>query len=212
MKKMKKMKFYISGKIGKDNPSPETLAKFKEAEDFLKEKGHEVFNPTCSGLGRHAESLVQAANYETSFYQEILLLDLVLLSKCDAVMVLNDWHNSDGSKVELMLAQALHMPIYQKAENGRLIDMKFDVRKRVDYTDHTKAITLGEFMEKFGWYKPETPLGISADFILGEPFTQGFDRQIEGIAYEAKLTDDCHSPSGSMIVLDSYISCSLNFD
>ena len=29
---------------------------------------------------------------------------------------------------------------------------------------------------------------------------------------EAKLTDDCHSPSGSMIVLDSYISCSLNFD
>ena len=87
-----------------------------------------------------------------------------------------------------------------------------DVRKVSDYTGHTKAITLGEFMEKFGWYKPETPLGICADFILGAPFEQSFDRQIEGIAYEAKLTDDCHSPSGSMIVLDSYISCSLNFD
>ena len=206
------MKFYICGKIGKDNPSPETLAKFKEAKDFLREKGHEVFNPTTSGLGRHAESLAQAADYETSFYQEILLLDHVQLSQCDAVLVLHDWHNSDGGKSELMLAQALKKPIYEKAPNGRLVEVKFDVRKRVDYTDHTKAITLGEFMEKFGWYKPDTPLGISADFILGEPFTQSFDRQIEGIAYEAKLSDDCHSPSGSRIVLDSYISCSINFD
>lgn len=206
------MKFYICGKIGEDRPSPETLAKFKEAEEFLMEKGHEVFNPTNSGLGRHAESLAQAADYETSFYQEILLLDHVQLSLCDAVLVLHDWHNSDGGKSELMLAQALKKPIYEKAPNGRLVEVKFDVRKRVDYTDHTKAITLGEFMEKFGWYKPETPLGISADFILGAPFEQGFDRQIEGIAYEAKLTDDCHSPSGSMIVLDSYISCSINFD
>ena len=206
------MKFYICGKIGEDRPSPETLAKFKEAENFLMEKGHEVFNPTTSELGRHAESLAQAADYETSFYQEILLLDHVQLSQCDAVLVLHDWHNSDGGKSELMLAQALKMPIYEIAPNGRLVEVKFDVRKRVDYTDHTKAITLGEFMEKFGWYKPETPLGISADFILGAPFEQGFDRQIEGIAYEAKLTDDCHSPSGSMIVLDSYISCSINFD
>ena len=206
------MKFYICGKIGEDRPSPATLAKFKEADDFLKEKGHKVFNPTNSGLGRHAESLAQAADYETSFYQEILLLDLMQLSQCDAVMVLQDWHNSDGSKAELMLAQALHKPIYQQAENGSLIEMKFDVRKILDYTNHTKAITLGEFLKEFGWLKPETPLGISADFILGEPFTQSFDRQIEGIAYEAKLTDDCHSPSGSMIVFDSYISCSINFD
>ena len=206
------MKFYISGKIGENAPSKETLAKFKEAEEFLKEKGHEVFNPTTSGLGLHAESLARAADYETSFYQEILLLDLVKLSQCDAVMVLDDWHNSSDAKVELMLAQALHMPIYQQAENGRLFEIKLDVRKRVDYTDHTKAITLGEFLKEFSGLKPETPLGISADFILGAPFEQGFDRQIEGIAYEAKLTDDCHSPSGSMIVLDSYISCSLNFD
>ena len=206
------MKIYISGKIGENAPSKETLAKFKEAEEFLKGKGHEVFNPTTSGLGKHAESLAKAAEYETSFYQEILLLDLVQLSQCDAVMVLTDWHNSGGAKVELMLAQALHIPIYELAPNGRLFEMKVDVRKRIDYTDHKKAITLGEFMEQFGWLKPETPLGISADFILGEPFTQGFDRQIEGIAYEAKLTEDCHSPSGSMIVLDSYISCSINFD
>lgn len=44
------MKFYVCGKIGKDNPSPGTLAKFKKAEDMLKSKGYEVFNPTTSGL------------------------------------------------------------------------------------------------------------------------------------------------------------------
>ena len=206
------MRVYISGKIGEEKPSRATLAKFKEAEDFLKEKGHEVFNPTTSGLGKYAESLARAAEYETSFYQEILLLDLAQLSQCDAVLMLPDWHQSPGTKVELMLAAALGIPIYSRAPNGRLFEVKVDVRKVLDYSDHTKAITLGEFLKEFGGYKPETPLGISADFLLGEPFTQGFDRQIEGIAYEAKLTDDCHSPSGSMIVLDSYISCTLNFD
>lgn len=206
------MKFYICGKIGEDKPSLETLVKFKKAEEFLKDEGHEVFNPTTSGLGRHAESLVHAADYKTSFYQEIMLLDLVQLSQCDALLVLHDWHNSPGAKVELMLAQALHKPIYEQAENGRLFEVKLDVRKVQDYTDHKKAITLGEFQKMFGGLSPETPIGISADFILGAPFEQGFDRQIDGVAYEAKLTDDCHDTTGSMIVLDSCISCSLNFD
>ena len=209
------MKFYISGKIGENAPSKETLAKFKEAEEFLKEKGHEVFNPTTSGLGLHAESLARAADYDTSFYQEILLLDLVQLSQCDAVLMLPDWHQSPGTKVELMLASALGIPIYSRAPNGRLFEVRMDVRRVVEYTNYqerAKAITLGKFIEEFGCLDPETPLGISADFILGDPFTQGFDRQIEGIAYEAKLTGDNRSPSGRKIVFDSYMSCCLNFD
>lgn len=205
------MKFYICGKIGEDRPSPATLAKFKKAEDMLKSKGYQVFNPTTSGLGRHAESLAQAADYDTSFYQEILLLDLVQLSQCDAVLVLPDWHNSDGSKVELMLARALGRPIYEEAANGRLFEVRMDARKVVDHSDHTEAVTLGEFLKKFEGLKPETPLGISADFMLGVPFEQGFDRQIEGIVYEARLTEDCHAPSGSMIVLDSCFSCLIHF-
>ena len=205
------MKFYICGKIGEDRPSPATLAKFKKAEDMLKSKGYQVFNPTTSGLGRHAESLAQAADYDTSFYQEILLLDLVQLSQCDAVLVLPDWHNSDGSKVELMLARALGRPIYEEAANGRLFEVRMDARKVVDHSDHTEAVTLGEFLKKFEGLKPETPLDISADFMLGVPFEQGFDRQIEGIVYEARLTEDCHAPSGSMIVLDSCFSCLIHF-
>ena len=206
------MKFYICGKIGKDNPSPETLAKFKKAEDMLKGKGHDVFNPTTSGLGRHAEILAEAAHYETSFYQEIMLLDLEQLSRCDAVLVLKDWHNSPGSKAELMLAMALQMPIYQEAPNGRLFPMNFDVRKIIEYQDPKKALTVGEVMEKLMDFPPDTPMVMSADFQLGEPFEQSFDRQIHGPVYEVRENDDLRVNCGMTAVLDAYMSCIIHFD
>lgn len=206
------MKFYISGKIGENAPSKETLAKFKKAEEFLKEKGHEVFNPTTSGLGLHAESLARAADYETSFYQEILLLDLVKLSQCDAVMVLDDWHNSSGAKVELMLAQALRMPIYQEAPNGRLFEVKFDVRKKVYYEEPEKAMTVGELKKGLSACRDEDPVMISADFILGPPFEEGFDKQIHGNVNGMNWDGDMKSPTGMAVMLESFFTCSISFD
>ena len=70
------MKVYISGKIGEEVLSEATRQKFAKAEQMLKAKGFETFNPTTSGLGAHAESLAKAADYKTTFYQEILLCDL----------------------------------------------------------------------------------------------------------------------------------------
>lgn len=206
------MKIYISGKIGKKNPSLETLAKFKKAEDMLKGRGHEVFNPTTSGLGAHAESLAKAADYDTSFYQEIVLLDLIQLSRCDAVLVLGDWHNSPGSKPELMLAMALQKPIYYEAPNGRLFPVKFDVRKIIEYQEPDKALTVGEVMEKLQDFSPDTPMVMSADFMLGEPFEQSFDRQIHGPIYEVRANDDLRVNCGMTAVLDAYMSCIIHFD
>lgn len=206
------MKFYVSGKIGKDHPSPETFAKFKKAEDMLKGRGHEVFNPTTSGLGRHAESLAQAADYETSFYQEILLLDLMQLSQCDAVLVLPGWHRSPGTKVEMMLAMALEKPIFYEAPNGRLLPLKFDVRKVIEYQDPKKALTVGEVINKLLDFTPDTPMLMSADFMLGEPFEQSFDRQIHGPIYEVRANDDLRVNCGMTAVLDAYMSCIISFD
>ena len=205
------MKFYVCGKIGKDNPGPETLAKFKEAEDMIRDRGYEVFNPTASGLGLHAESLARAADYNTSFYQEILLLDLVQLSQCDAVLVLPDWHRSPGAKVEIMLAMALQKPIYYEAPNGRLFTLKFDVRKVVEYQEPDKALTVGEVMEKLKDFSPDTPMVMSADFLLCEPFEQSFDRQIHGPIYEVRANDDLRVNCGMTAVLDAYMSCTVNF-
>ena len=223
------MKFYICGKIGEDRPSPETLAKFKRAEDALKTMGHEVFNPTTSGLGNVAEimrgirvrkmcqcggvSLI--AEYQSkkeSWYSRILMEDLDELSWCDAVLVLSDWHNSSGGKTELMLAMALGLPVYELAPNGHLNEVKFDVRKVVDYHDQSKGMTAGEMVRKLLDFPPDVPVRMSADFILGTPFEQGFDRQIHGPVYEVKDAGDMKSPHGMVAVLESYVSCSLNFD
>ena len=206
------MRVYISGKIGKDNPSKETLAKFKKAEDMLKSKGHEVFNPTTSGFGNHAEKMVQAASYDTSFYQEILLMDLVQLAQCDAVLVLSDWHRSPGAKVEIMLATALEKPIYYEAPNGRLIELKFDVRKAVCYEKPENAITVGQLVNELKGFDDGTPVMISADFLLGEPFEQGFDKQIQGNVNGVLMRDSMKAPKGVVCALESLFTCALSFD
>ena len=100
------MRVYISGKIGEDVLSEATRQKFAKAEAVLTGKGFETFNPTTSGLGAHAESLARAADYKTSFYQEILLCDLAQLAQCDAIYMQADWSKSNGANVELDFAVA----------------------------------------------------------------------------------------------------------
>lgn len=105
------MKVYISGKIGEAKPSAATLEKFAKAEEQLRSKGFRVFNPTKSGLGSYAESLSKTNG--TGFYTEILLLDLRVLSKCDAIYMLPDWRDSAGAAVELHFAEAIGMTVLE---------------------------------------------------------------------------------------------------
>lgn len=104
------MKVYISGKIGEEKPSPETLEKFKMAEIAMKAMGYEVFNPTTSGLGKKAEELAKRLSEESGrkveWYDAILLLDLEELAKCDAICILDDWEDSDGASTEALYAYA----------------------------------------------------------------------------------------------------------
>lgn len=204
------MKVYISGKIGEEIPSPETIAKFKRAEMKLRSREYEVFNPTTSGLGAHAESL--ACKNGTSFYEEIMFLDLQELKKCDAVLVLPDWRNSPGAKTEVMWAKALKKPIWEEAPNGRLFEVNIDATKIVDYTSHDNAMTVGELKKFLNLQNDTDPVFTAADFILGDPFVQSFDKQVHGVVYEARIDDDLKAPHGKRIVFDSYIICSINFD
>lgn len=103
------MKVYIAGKIGEERPSPETLAKFKAAEEMLQKKGYEVFNPTTSGLGKVADEKVLEAERrreKTTWYQEIMKLDIDALSFCDGIYLLNDYKQSDGARIEYDFALA----------------------------------------------------------------------------------------------------------
>ena len=99
------MKVYISGKIGEEVLSDATREKFARAEDVLRLMGHDVFNPTTSGLGKLADDL--AKKNGTDFYREIMILDLTELALCDAICLLPDHEDSPGAAVELAYANAV---------------------------------------------------------------------------------------------------------
>lgn len=96
---------YISGKIGEDIPSADTRRKFASAERYLRALGYDVFNPVTSGLGAQAEMAAQRNG--TSFYSEILLLDLLELKRCDVICLLPDWNSSPGAVAERYFAAAI---------------------------------------------------------------------------------------------------------
>ena len=104
-------KVYISGKIGEEVLSEATREKFASAEKFLKAKGYKVFNPTTSGYGAIAENTAKANG--TTFYREILLLDIMALQQCDIICLLPDWDDSPGAKAELYFAEAIGLKVKQ---------------------------------------------------------------------------------------------------
>lgn len=94
--------------------SEATRQKFAKAEQLLKARGFETFNPTTSGLGRHAESIARIEG--TTFYEEIMMLDLHKLKECDAIYMLADFLDSPGAKAEHALAIAFRKQIYYTDE------------------------------------------------------------------------------------------------
>ena len=96
-------KVYISGKIGEEVLSEATRQKFS--------KGYKVFNPTTSGYGAIAENTAKANG--TTFYREILLLDIMALQQCDIICLLPDWDESPGAKAELYFAEAIGLKVKQ---------------------------------------------------------------------------------------------------
>lgn len=137
------MKVYISGKIGEETLSEATRRKFARAEMTLRQKGYDVFNPTASGLGSEAE--INARDFCTSFYQEILLLDLVQFRYCEAIYMLPDWESSPGALVELhyamatgkrvMFAEAAHAWDYLEKRFSEQNKGLFTERARNEYID-----------------------------------------------------------------------------
>lgn len=130
LKNMKKMKIYISGKIGEEVISDDTRQKFAKAEAMLKAKGFEVFNPTCDEWQRHVRMMYEKDRnakepwLEGKFpdlYGYTLLRDLMVLSTKDAIYMLADWTKSDGANVELDFARATGKQIFWENKEDALV-------------------------------------------------------------------------------------------
>jgi hypothetical protein len=83
------MKVYISGKITGEIPY-KTMGKFGFAMSHLRDKGHTPFNPA-----------VTFSTLAGSFsYDDIMKLCFAAIDICDAVYMLEDWHDSPGARAE----------------------------------------------------------------------------------------------------------------
>lgn len=119
------MRVYISGKIGEEVISEATRRKFARAEEMLKAKGYEVFNPTSEEWQVHLKKgydvdrqIYQPYTDGTlpDFYGYCLLRDLMVLSTRDAIYMLPDWKKSPGATAEYWYAVAAGRSIYFENE------------------------------------------------------------------------------------------------
>ncbi len=88
---MKKKRWYISGAVSSD---PFYRGKFAYAEFQLKKCGLRVLNPV-----KHEKD-----GKEWDYY---LRKDIRKLTKCQGIILLDDWKSSEGARLELTIALGL---------------------------------------------------------------------------------------------------------
>jgi len=125
------MKVYIAGKIGEEVISDATRQKFARAEEMLRAKGYDVFNPTDERwqktlrweYEKYTMSPVTSLLIGEfhSFYAYTLLRDLMILSMKDAVYFLEDWDKSCGAGTEHAFAMATGKKmLWQRLEDAKV--------------------------------------------------------------------------------------------
>ena len=102
---MRKIKYYISGKITGLQPS-ECATRFGKAEEHLTAQGFDVVNPLSHTISAHWE--VQ------------MIVDIRLLLDCDAIYMLSNWEQSTGATLEHYIADSLGLIVeYERTPKYR---------------------------------------------------------------------------------------------
>ena len=121
------MRVYISGKIGEEVISDATRQKFNKAEEMLKAKGFETFNPTNKVWQMDMQLMFkidmksQPYGDKVDFYSYALLRDMMVMATCDAIYFLQDWEKSNGANVEMSFAMATGKKmLWQNLEDAQL--------------------------------------------------------------------------------------------
>lgn len=91
------MKFYIAGKI---TGNPDYKNNFKKAEEALARLGHSVLSPAWINA------------YPEFSYQDYIFISTAMQVKCDAVLFLPDWVDSNGAQEEYQRAKISRQAIY----------------------------------------------------------------------------------------------------
>lgn len=85
------MKLYLSGKIGGLSEA-EYKPKFYVAKRYFESLGHEVVSP------------LDLPHKHDRTWSSYMLEDLAALAPCDGIVLLHDWEDSPGAKIEAAFA------------------------------------------------------------------------------------------------------------
>lgn len=102
---------YISGKIT-GLSEKEWTENFEAAEKALTEAGYRVINP----------AKVQA----DLDYSEYLTIDIILLGRCDAIYMLDNWQDSNGAKAERATAEALNLTVIDSSNREIYLKKEYE--------------------------------------------------------------------------------------
>lgn len=109
MNSLRKRKWYISGAVSND---PDYRMKFLYAEYQLKSRGFKVLNPV-----KHEK--------DGKAWDYYLRKDIRKLTKCDGIILLDDWYESRGARLELKVASGLGMKVLRyNVLSGELVEWK----------------------------------------------------------------------------------------
>ena len=93
------MRVYVSGPM---TGRPElNYPLFNATAAALRKQGHEVCNPAEAGLP------------EGATWSDYMRADIALLVTCDAIVMLPDWHESKGARLEITIARKLGLTALQ---------------------------------------------------------------------------------------------------
>tara|TARA_R110002020_G_scaffold132746_6_gene296349 strand:+ start:230 stop:574 length:345 start_codon:yes stop_codon:yes gene_type:complete len=108
------MKIYLSGPM--TGIEDYNYPAFRHRAMVLREAGYEVFNPAETDNGYQ--------DHPRSYY---LKKDVIAITECDAVALMEGWENSLGVLLELHVAVAIGLPIYDAVDFRRTLEITEDM-------------------------------------------------------------------------------------
>lgn len=99
------MLIYVSGLYTRGNVEENVVAAQKAAAQ-LWEKGHAVICPHANTHTLDKYMLTPIS------YDDWIRGDLMMIARCDAIVMLEKWEQSPGANIELEYAKSLGMPVY----------------------------------------------------------------------------------------------------
>ena len=124
------MIIYISGKYS--GSIAENIKEARKVAIEVWESGHVALCPHLNTAHFEEDCKLE--------YDDYIKGDLILLERCDAILMLEGWEESQGAQIELQYAEKLGLPVYYYP----------DIPKERDIFEHARQLVYGVRNKDYG--------------------------------------------------------------